>query len=335
MFTAAKNRLVEARPTRTGLARLVARGVHRRPVVVLPVAALFLVLALALPAGAQTEDPDTVPDTEVSAVESDSDGDSLVRVEAEGASLIGQDPEGFGNERSASTGFAIGDDEADTGGAVSIDIGSPGDEPSQTVLVIVGLSLLSLAPSLVVMLTSFTRIVVLLSMTRNALGLQGVPPNQVVIGLSLFLSLFVMAPTLTEVNDKALQPYLEGSIDQGEAYERATGPMESFMLANTRPAELDIMMDATPGGRPATIDDVGLTTIIPAFVLSELKTAFLMGFVIFIPFLIIDLVVASVLMSLGMMMLPPVFVSLPFKLLLFVLVGGWSLIVEMLLASYV
>ena len=225
-------------------------------------------------------------------------------------------------------------DEADGENGITIDIGGDSDEPSQAVLLIVGLSLLSLAPSLVIMLTSFTRIVVLLSMTRNALGLQGVPPNQVVIGLSLFLSLFVMAPTLSAVNDDALQPYLDGDIEQSEAYEIATGPMREFMLENTRKPELELMMDATPGGRPSTVDDVGMTTVIPAFILSELKTAFLMGFVIFIPFLIIDLVVASVLMSLGMMMLPPVFVSLPFKLLLFVMVGGWSLVVETLLASY-
>lgn len=217
---------------------------------------------------------------------------------------------------------------------ITIDIGQGEENPSQSVLLIVGLSLLSLAPSLVIMLTSFTRIAVVLSLTRNALGLQGVPPNQVIVGLSLFLSLFVMGPTIQEMNDDALQPYLDGRITQGEAYDQATGPMRAFMLDNTRTAELDLMMNATPGGRPETIDDVGMTTIIPAFVLSELKTAFLMGFVIFIPFLIIDLVVASVLMSLGMMMLPPVFVSLPFKLLLFVLVGGWSLIVETLLASY-
>lgn len=219
-------------------------------------------------------------------------------------------------------------------GDITIDIGQGEENPSQSLLLIVGLSLLSLAPSIVIMLTSFTRIAIVLSLTRNALGLQGVPPNQVIVGLSLFLSLFVMGPTLQAMNDDALQPYLDGRIQQGEAYNRATGPMRVFMLDNTRTAELDLMMDATPGGRPATIEEVGLTTIIPAFVLSELKTAFLMGFVIFIPFLIIDLVVASVLMSLGMMMLPPVFVSLPFKLLLFVLVGGWSLIVETLLASY-
>lgn len=226
-----------------------------------------------------------------------------------------------------------GEPATDDGSDVSINIG--GDSPSQSVLLIVGLSILSLAPSLVIMLTSFTRIAIVLSLTRNALGLQGVPPNQVIIGLALFLSLFVMAPTFTAVNEDALQPYLDGQIDQSEAYDRATVPMRDFMLANTRGEELDMMMDATPGGRPASIEEVGMSTVIPAFVLSELKTAFIMGFVIFIPFLIIDLVVASVLMSLGMMMLPPVFVSLPFKLLLFVLVGGWSLIVEALLASYV
>lgn len=217
---------------------------------------------------------------------------------------------------------------------ITIDIGAGENNPSQSVLLIVGLSLLSVAPSIVVMLTSFTRIAVVLSLTRNALGLQGVPPNQVIVGLSLFLSLFVMAPTIEALNEDALQPYLDGRIDQGEAYERATAPVRAFMLDNTRTTELELMMNATPGGRPDSIDDVGMATIVPAFVLSELKTAFLMGFVIFIPFLIIDLVVASVLMSLGMMMLPPVFVSLPFKLLLFVLVGGWSLVVETLLASY-
>jgi flagellar biosynthetic protein FliP len=239
------------------------------------------------------------------------------------------DRDGGTTERESETGAdgILGDD-------ITIDIGAGENNPSQSVLLIVGLSLLSVAPSIVVMLTSFTRIAVVLSLTRNALGLQGVPPNQVIVGLSLFLSLFVMAPTIQTLNEDALQPYLDGQIDQGEAYERATAPMREFMLDNTRSAELDLMMDATPGGRPETIDDVGMATIVPAFVLSELKTAFLMGFVIFIPFLIIDLVVASVLMSLGMMMLPPVFVSLPFKLLLFVLVGGWSLIVETLLASY-
>ncbi len=226
-------------------------------------------------------------------------------------------------------------DDEDDGNRVTIDIGTPGEEPSDSVLLIIGLSIISLAPSLVILLSSFTRIVVVLSLTRNALGLQGVPPNQVIVGLALFLSLFVMGPTLQSVNDDALQPYLDGTIEQGEAYDIAVEPMREFMLDNTRGTELEMLIEQRADARPETPADIPLTTVIPAFILSELKTAFLMGFVIFIPFLIIDVVVASVLMSLGMMMLPPVFVSLPFKLLLFVLVGGWSLIVETLLATYI
>ena len=143
-----------------------------------------------------------------------------------------------------------------------------------------------------------------------------------------------MAPTLTQVNEDALQPYLDGAITQEVAVERASGPIREFMLAHTNEAELDVMLDASGGERPDTLDDIGLTTLIPAFMLSELKTAFIIGFVIFIPFLIIDIVVAAALMALGMMMLPPAFISLPFKLLLFIMVGGWSLVVETLLATY-
>ncbi len=215
---------------------------------------------------------------------------------------------------------------------ITVDGGDGG--PSQSVIVILGLTLLSLAPSLIIMLSSFTRIVVVLSLTRNALGLQGVPPNQVIIGLALFLTLFVMGPTLNEINEIALQPYLDGTIDQGTAYDLGTGPLREFMLAHTRSSEIELMLDASGADRPETPADLELTTLIPAFLLSELKTAFLIGFVIFIPFLVVDIVVSAVLMSLGMMMLPPVFVSLPFKLLLFVMVGGWSLIVETLLASF-
>lgn len=211
---------------------------------------------------------------------------------------------------------------------------STGEAPNQSILLLIGLSVLSLAPSLVIMLSSFTRIVIVLSLTRNALGLQGIPPNQVLIGLALFLSLFVMGPTLTQVNDEALQPFLAGELTQSQAFEAAATPVRAFMLEHTRTDELELMINASGEDRPETRDDVSLTTVIPAFLLSELKTAFIMGFVIFVPFLVIDLVVSAVLMSLGMMMLPPVFVSLPFKLLLFVMVGGWSLIVETLLASF-
>lgn len=232
------------------------------------------------------------------------------------------------------TGPGTAGDGAAGDGSINIDIGTPGNGPSQSVLLIVGLAVLSLAPSLVLMLSSFTRIVIVLSLTRNALGLQGIPPNQVLVGLALFLSLFVMGPTLKEVNDQALQPYLDGAITQEVAYDRASAPMHTFMLGQTRSSELDLMIGASGAERPDNPDDIPMSTLIPAFLLSELKTAFIMGFVIFIPFLVIDIVVASVLMSLGMMMLPPVFVSLPFKLLLFVMVGGWSLIVQTLLASF-
>ncbi len=219
-------------------------------------------------------------------------------------------------------------------GLITIDIGNPDGNNSQSVILIVGLAVLSLAPSLILMLTSFTRIIIVFSLTRNALGLQGIPPNQVLIGLALFLSLFVMAPTLDTLNTEALQPYLDGTITQAEAIERGREPVREFMLAHTGADELEVMLEAAGQGRPETVDDVGFTVLVPAFLLSELKTAFIIGFVIFIPFLIIDIVVAASLMALGMMMLPPAFISLPFKLLLFIMVGGWSLVVETLLATY-
>ncbi len=226
-------------------------------------------------------------------------------------------------------------DSATDDGLITIDIGGDGDESaSQSVILIVGLAVLSLAPSIVLMLSSFTRIIIVFSLTRNALGLQGIPPNQVLVGLALFLSFFVMAPTLNDVNEEALQPYLDGAITQEVAVERGSGPIREFMLAHTNSAELDVMLDASGQGRPDTVDDIGLSALIPAFLLSELKTAFIIGFVIFSPFLIIDIVVAASLMALGLMMLPPAFISLPFKLLLFIMVGGWSLVVETLLATY-
>jgi flagellar biosynthesis protein FliP len=222
--------------------------------------------------------------------------------------------------------------------SINIDLGGTDangqQKPGQSVVIILLLTLLAVAPALLVMLTSFTRIVIVLSLTRNALGLTTIPPNQVVIGLSLFLSLFVMSPTLTTMNKTALQPLLDGKISYGKAYDRAQVPLRAFMLKQTRKDELDLFIKASRAKKPETRANVSMATLIPAFVLSELKTAFIIGFVIFVPFLIIDLVVSSALMSMGMFMLPPVLVSLPFKLLLFVMVDGWALIVQSLITSF-
>jgi flagellar biosynthetic protein FliP len=227
----------------------------------------------------------------------------------------------------------VGEDDEEGGASITLDV--PGaDEPSDSVLIIILLTLLSVAPALLILLTSFTRIAIVLSLTRNALGLQGVPPNQVIVGLALFLSLFVMAPTLERMNEEALQPMLEGEIDQGEAYDRAVIPLRAFMLEQVGDEELELFASQASDTRPETPEDVPLAALVPAFVLSEIKTAFLIGFVIFVPFLVIDLIISSSLMSMGMMMLPPVLVSLPFKLLLFVLVDGWGLVVKSLLESF-
>ena len=220
--------------------------------------------------------------------------------------------------------------------AVSINLPdlTSGTGPTNAIVLLRSLTVLAVAPALLLMTTSFTKIIVVLSITRNALGLQGVPPNQVLAGLAIFLSLFVMGPVLSVINSDALQPFLSGTIPFGEAFDIARVPLEKFMLANTRPEELALMVNISNEPPPATPADVTLTTLIPAFILSELRAAFIIGFVVFLPFLIIDLVVSAGLMSVGMMMLPPVLVSLPFKLLLFVLVDGWTLVVTSLVDSY-
>jgi flagellar biosynthetic protein FliP len=206
--------------------------------------------------------------------------------------------------------------------------------PGQSVLIILLLTVLAIAPALLMMVTSFTRIVIVLSLTRNALGLQSIPPNQVVVGLSLFLSLFIMAPTLSKVNDAGLQPLLKGDKTFDQAWNSAQKPLKDFMLRETRGSELNLFIKASHEKAPKHREDVSLAALVPAFVLSEIKTAFIIGFVVFVPFLIIDLVVSSTLMSMGMFMLPPVLVSLPFKLLLFVMVDGWALIVKSLITSF-
>ena len=196
------------------------------------------------------------------------------------------------------------------------------------------ITVLSLAPAILVLMTSFTRIVIVLGFVRTSLGTQQMPPNQVLIGLALFLTLFIMSPTLTQVNEQALQPYLKGQITQTDALQKASVPMKEFMYKHTREKDLLLFMNYTKTEKPSTFQDIPITVLIPSYALSELKTAFQMGFMIFIPFLVIDMVVASTLMAMGMMMLPPVMISLPFKILLFVLVDGWYLVVRSLLISF-
>ncbi len=220
------------------------------------------------------------------------------------------------------------------GSGVTIDLGGLADKPSSSVTVLIGLTLISLLPAILLSCTAFTKILVVLGLTRNALGLQQTPPNQVLAGLALFLSLFVMAPTLSDINDVALQPYLAGDKTASVAISEGMQPLRGFMLDNTDDAELELLTSVADRDLPKNRDDVSTATLIPAFVLSELKQAFIIGFIVFIPFLVIDIVVSGALMALGMMMMPPVMVSLPFKLLLFVLVDGWALVVKSLIASY-
>ncbi|RXZ76948.1 flagellar biosynthetic protein FliP [Paenibacillaceae bacterium] len=218
---------------------------------------------------------------------------------------------------------------------INIEIGNNGGEPGTSALsILLMITVLSLAPAILVLMTSFTRIVIVLSFVRTSLGTQQMPPNQVLIGLALFLTLFIMSPTLSEVNKVALQPYLQGEMSQTEALAEASVPMKKFMFSHTREKDLMLFVQYTKMERPTSFEDIPITVLIPAYALSELKTAFQMGFMIFIPFLIIDMVVASVLMAMGMMMLPPVMISLPFKILLFVLVDGWYLIIKSLLLSF-
>lgn len=205
---------------------------------------------------------------------------------------------------------------------------------STSVKLLLLLTVLSIAPSILILMTCFTRIVIVLSFVRTALATQQMPPNQVIIGLSIFLTFFIMAPTFQEVNKTSLTPLFNEEINLEEAYDRASLPFKEFMSAHTRQKDLALFLDYAKADRPDSIKDIPLTTLVPAFAISEIKTAFQIGFMIFIPFLVIDMVVASVLMSMGMMMLPPVMISLPFKILLFVLVDGWYLVVKSLLDSF-
>ncbi|MDA8335212.1 MAG: flagellar type III secretion system pore protein FliP [Peptococcaceae bacterium] len=220
---------------------------------------------------------------------------------------------------------------------VSLNVGAGGGSPAAVVAsvrLLVLLSVLTFVPAILLMTTSFTRIIIVLSFLRSALGTQTTPPSQVLIGLALFLTFFIMAPVYNQVNAQAVQPYLSGRISQAAAEDAAAAPLRSFMLRQTRKEDLGLFVTLAKLPTPVNTNTLPLTVVIPAFITSELKTAFQMGFLIYIPFLVIDIVVASILQSMGMFMLPPVIISLPFKILLFVMVDGWYLVVKSLVESF-
>lgn len=221
--------------------------------------------------------------------------------------------------------------------SLSLSFQNTGDKPADTVAIlriIIMLTVLTLAPAILIMMTSFTRIVVVLSFLRQALGTQQMPPNQLIVGLSLFLSFFVMAPTWKKISSEALEPYMAEKIDQKTAFTKAELPLREFMFNQTRESDLELFLSLSKEVKPKTREDVPTYVLIPSFVISELKTAFQIGFMLYLPFLVLDMVVASVLMAMGMMMLPPAVISLPFKILLFVLVDGWELVVGSLVKSF-
>ncbi|GIL17685.1 MAG: flagellar biosynthetic protein FliP [Oligoflexia bacterium] len=210
---------------------------------------------------------------------------------------------------------------------------NPNDIVSAIKIVLV-MTVLTLAPAILIMMTAFTRIIIVLSFLRQALGVQQMPPNQLLVGLALFLTFFIMGPAITDINTKGVQPFIAGKINQDKALEETLAPLRKFMLAQTRPADLSLFVRLAKMETPKTLADVPTMVLVPAFVISELKTAFQIGFIIFLPFLVIDMVAASVLMAMGMMMLPPVVISLPFKIMLFILVDGWSLIIGSMVSSF-
>lgn len=208
------------------------------------------------------------------------------------------------------------------------------EDASAPVSIVIAMTLLMLIPSILIMMTGFTRIIIVLSFIRNALGLQQMPPNQVLIGISLFLTFFVMSPVIGEINETAYKPYTENTITQQEALKNAEKPLREFMLKQTYGKDLNLFLELAKKDAPSTYDEIETRIIVPAFILSELKKAFQMGFFILIPFIVIDMIVSSTLMSMGMMMLPPTMISLPFKVLLFVLVDGWGLSIKTLISSF-
>jgi flagellar biosynthetic protein FliP len=211
------------------------------------------------------------------------------------------------------------------------------DNPSEVVnavKLILVMTVLTLAPAILIMMTGFTRIIIVLSFLRQAMGVQQMPPNQLLVGLSLFITFFVMQPAFNEMNTKGIQPYMAGKISQEVAVENTLGPLRKFMFGQTRDSDLTLFIKLSKIGKPKTRAEVPTMVLVPAFVVSELKTAFQIGFIIFLPFLVIDIVAASVLMAMGMMMLPPIVISLPFKIMLFVLVDGWGLLIGSMVKSF-
>jgi len=218
--------------------------------------------------------------------------------------------------------------------SLTLDPTGSSKEVASGVQLIILMTVLSLAPSILILATSFTRIVIVLSLLRNAIGTPTAPPNQVVIGLALLLTFFSMSSTINKINNEAIKPYTANQIDQETFFKKAVDPIREFMFKNTREKDIELFISMSNSPRPNSLEDIDTVVLMPAFVISELKTAFTMGFVIYVPFLIIDMVISSVLLSMGMMMMPPSLVSLPFKLLLFVTVDGWYLITRSLLLSF-
>ena len=234
--------------------------------------------------------------------------------------------------------LALAPAHAEAGPKVELSIGG-GDasSPAQVgsaLKIIALLTVLSLAPAILMLMTSFTRIIIVLSFVKQSLGVQGMPPNQVMVGLSLILTFFVMTPVGTKIHDQALKPYMDGKITEQVALERGMAPLRRFMLDQTRNKDLELFLDISNAPQPRTPDEVSMSVLVPAFVLSELTMAFHMGFLIFIPFILLDFILASILMSMGMVMLPPALISLPLKVMLFVLVDGWYLVVGSLVRSF-
>ena len=220
--------------------------------------------------------------------------------------------------------------------SVNVEVGTA-DNPEQvasTLQVIAILTLATLAPGILMMTTSFVRIVVIIGFLRNALATQNVPPNQVIVALAMFLTFYIMAPYWSQANDNGLQPYLAGQITQEEAITNVLEPMREFMFRQTRESDLALFVNLSEAERPNSQEDVSTFTLIPAFIISELKTAFQIGFMLYVPFIVIDMIVATTLMSMGMMMLPPVMISLPFKILLFVMIDGWHLLIQSIIVSF-